>query len=80
MTNTLVQDLDLLHAGYVDSVNRAIAADDVALAEELAAAYERDAVQLMAEHEGLTHLLPLTGRTTPSRLRGLVARLTRRAA
>lgn len=80
MTNSLVHDLDLLHDGYVDSINTAIAADDLALAEELAAGYESDAIAMMAQREGLTHLLPLTRPTTPSRLRRLVARVTRQAA
>jgi hypothetical protein len=75
--NTLVEDLDLLHAQYVALINHAIDADDTAAADELAVAYDDDAIRMMAEREGKTHLLPLVRRTTAvdSRLRRLVARL-----
>ena len=80
MSRTLIQDLDALHASYVVAVNEAIAADDLASAEELALAYENDAIQLMAEREGLTHLLPLRRRPADSRLRRIVRLLTPHAA
>jgi len=81
MSRTLIQDLDALHATYVVAVNEAIAADDLASAEELALAYENDAIQLMAEREGLTHLLPLQPRRpADSRLRRIVRLLTPHAA
>ena len=76
MSRTLIQDLDALHATYVVAVNEAIAADDLASAEELALAYENDAIQLMAERENLTHLLPIQrGGRPESALRGAVRRL-----
>jgi len=76
MTRTLIEELDALHATYVAAVNEAIEADDQASAEVLALAYEDEAIQLMAEREGLTHLLPLQ-RQTPheSSLHRLVRRL-----
>jgi hypothetical protein len=81
MTRPLIYDLDELHAGYVASVNAALIADDLARAEELAAAYEDDAIQLMAEREGLTHLLPLQRRRpADSGLRRFIALFTQRAA
>ena len=81
MSRTLIQDLDALHATYVVAVNKAIEADDLARAESLALAYEDDAIQLMAEREGLTHLLPLQRRRpADSRLRRIVRLLTARAA
>ncbi|MDQ6641977.1 MAG: hypothetical protein M3Y66_05715 [Actinomycetota bacterium] len=76
MPPTLVQELDELHTGYVTAVNNAIEHGDLARADELAAAYDDEAVQLMAEREGLTHLLPLRRRTPDSRLRRLVRRLS----
>jgi hypothetical protein len=81
MTRTLVQELDELHAGYVAAINSAIDADDVALAEELAVGYDDAAIQLMAEREGKTHLLPLQRRNVPdSRLRRIVRLLAPHAA
>jgi hypothetical protein len=77
VTTTLVHELDDLHASYVEAINLAVAADDYARAEELAASYDAEAIQLIAEREGLTHLLPLQRRRTPdTRLRRLVRRLT----
>jgi hypothetical protein len=81
MTRTLIEELDALHATYVVAVNEAIGADDLVRAEALALAYEDDAIQLMAEREGLTHLLPLQRRhPADSRLRRIVRLLTPRAA
>ncbi len=81
MTTTLIQDLDALHATYVSAVNEAVDADDLARAEELALAYEDEAIQLMAEREGKTHLLPLQRRRpADSRLRRIVRLLTPHAA
>ena len=80
----LIDELDALHAYYVDAINTAVSDDDPALAAELAADYDRDALLLMAEREGRQDLLPLFGlnpdggrltveRDTP--LRRLVARV-----
>ena len=55
----LIDELNELHDFYASKIEVAIASDDVAAAEQLAQAYEDDAIQLMAEREGLTHLLPL---------------------
>ena len=86
MTRTrLIDELDDLHASYVEAVNTAVAQGDLELADELAGRYDRDAIVLMAEREGRQDLLPLFGlspdggrltaeRDTP--LRRLVARVT----
>jgi hypothetical protein len=78
----LIDELNELHDYYAGEINAAIERDDVASAESLAQSYEDDAVQLMAEREGLTHLLPLQPfGTRESSLRRLVRRLrTSRAA
>ena len=77
----LIDELNELHAHYARMIETAIATDDVASAEAHAQAYEDEAVQLMAEREGLTHLLPLTRTgTRESALRQRVRRLVRRAA
>lgn len=59
MPPTLRQELDQLHDEYVVAVNQAIADGALDRAEELAAAYDDDAVELVADREGLTHLLPI---------------------
>ena len=84
MTQTrLIDELNDLHASYVDAVNTAVAQGDLELAQELAGRYDRDAIELMAEREGRQDLLPLFGlgagpRDTP--LRRLVRRLSTRSA
>jgi hypothetical protein len=57
----LIDDLNALHASYVDAINAAVAHDDVTTAADLAADYDRDAILLMAEREGRQDLLPLFG-------------------
>lgn len=77
----LIDELNELHASYVEAVNVAVADDDLERAERLAAAYDDDALRLVAEREGKTHLLPLQRSTPDTPLRRLVARLrTDRAA
>jgi hypothetical protein len=78
----LIDDLNALHDGYAEAVNLAIAADDPARAEQLAAEYDDEAIRLIAVREGKTHLLPLQRpATTDSGLRALLRRLaTLRAA
>jgi tRNA A37 methylthiotransferase MiaB len=77
----LIDELNQLHDHYRVRIEAAVAADDVALAERLAQAYEDDAVQLMAEREGLTSMLPLTPQARPaSVLRRMVDRLRSRVA
>ncbi len=72
----LIDELNDLHASYVDAINTAVARDDLAAAERLAAEYDDAAVTLVAEREGLTHLLPLHRKpVTDTPLRRLVARL-----
>lgn len=72
----LIDELDALHDSYVAAVNAAVGRDDLATAERLAAEYDDDAVQLLAEREGLTHLLPLHRGPAPvAPLRRLTARL-----
>lgn len=61
-TSTLRADLDVLHASYVDAVNNAVEEGDMARAAELAAAYDTESIQMVAEREGKTHLLPLRRR------------------
>ncbi len=55
----LIDELNELHDYYARKIEAAIGRDDITAAESLAQGYEDDAVQLMAEREGLTHLLPL---------------------
>lgn len=55
----LIEELDNMHASYVDAINTAIGEDDDARADQLAQAYDDDAIQLIAEREGKTHLLPI---------------------
>lgn len=71
----LIDELNALHASYVEAVNAAVAEDDLERAERLAAAYDDEAVRLVAEREGRTHLLPLRRETPDTPLRRLVARL-----
>ena len=77
----LIDELNELHAHYARMIDEAVAADDMTSAEAYARAYEDEAVQLMAEREGLTHLLPLPRfGTRESALRSRVRRLVHRAA
>ena len=77
----LIDELNELHDFYARQINEAVERDDLASADTLAQSYETDAVQLMAEREGLTHLLPLPPfGTHESSLRRLVRRLRPRTA
>ena len=79
MTRTLLQELNELHDFYAVAINTAVEDNDHPLAHELAERYDSDAIALIAEREGLTHLLPIRRPVQPdSSLRRLVARLTRR--
>jgi hypothetical protein len=72
----LIDDLNVLHASYVEAINAAVTEDDLARAGELAEAYDADAIQLIAEREGRTDLLPIRRPARPDTpLRRLVARL-----
>lgn len=57
MSTTLSQDLDVLHAAYVQAINTAIEAGHDADVADLAAAYDREATLMVAQREGKTHLL-----------------------
>jgi hypothetical protein len=59
----LIDELNALYASYVQSINDAVAADDLVLAAELADSYDRDAILLMAEREGRQDLLSHFGLT-----------------
>ena len=56
----LVDELNLVHDSYVIAVNAAVENDNPVLAEQLAQAYDNEAIRLIAEREGKTHLLPIT--------------------
>ncbi len=72
----LIDELNDLHDTYVHAINAAVADGDHTGAERLAEAYDDDAIQLIAEREGKTHLLPIHRPETPDTpLRRLVARL-----
>ena len=72
----LVDELNVLHDSYVTSINLAVEEDDLVRAEQLARAYDDEAITLIATREGKLHLLPLA---RPARvdtpLRRWVARL-----
>ena len=73
----LIDDLNILHASYVDAINAAVTENDLARAEELAADYDTDAIAMIAEREGRTHELPIRRPARPDTpLRRLVARVT----
>jgi hypothetical protein len=77
----LTDDLNTLHDGYVSAINIAVADDDYDRANRLAAEYDEEAVQLVAEREGKTHLLPIRRpEHADAGLRQLVRRLTARRA
>jgi hypothetical protein len=72
----LVDELNLVHDSYVIAVNAAVEQNDLVRAEQLAQAYDDEAIRLIAEREGKTHLLPITRpRRVETPLRRLAARL-----
>jgi hypothetical protein len=78
---TLVQDLDAMHADYVEAINAAVAEGDDARAYDLATEYDHQAVWMIADRENRTHLLPLDRGLSPdTSLRRLAKRLTARSA
>ena len=48
-----------MHAFYVAAINVALTEDDLTRADELAQAYDHDAIELVAARENKTHLLPI---------------------
>ena len=76
----LIDELNELHDRYRCEIDVAVGADEFAMAERLAQAYEDDAIQLMAERENLTHLLPIRHGAPESALRRLARRLVPHAA
>ena len=78
----LIDDLNVLHDGFVEAVNLAVAEDDLDRADRLADEYDEEAILMIAVHEGRTDLLPIRRPgDTDSGLRALVRRVTvRRAA
>jgi len=72
----LIDELNELHASYVHAINAAVGEDDLARAERLADGYDDDAILLIAEREGKTHLLPIARPAAPNTpLRRLAVRL-----
>lgn len=81
MARTLLEELNDLHASYVEAVNLAVAEDNLARAEELAAGYDSAAILMVAEREGKTHLLPIRRPVSQdSHLRRLIRRRTSASA
>jgi hypothetical protein len=77
----LIDDLNVLHDGYVEAINLAVADDDIDRANRLAGEYDEEAIVMIAVHEGKTHLLPIRRpQQADSGLRALVRRLTARRA
>ena len=72
----LVDELNLVHDSYVIAVNAAVEQNDLVRAEQLAQAYDDEAIRLIAEREGKTHLLPISRpRRVETPLRRLAARV-----
>ena len=72
----LIDELNELHDYYATKIEAAVGRDEIDVAEQLAQGYEDDAIVLMAEREGLTHLLPLQRTVAPeSSLHRLARRL-----
>ena len=72
----LIDELNDLHAVYVDAVNTAVSSNDTGRVDRLAEEYDDAAVRLVAEREGKTDLLPLRRDVvTATPLRRLAARL-----
>lgn len=59
MFKSLVEELNDLHRAYVIAINEAVADGALAEAEQLAANYDRDAIELVADREGKQHLVHL---------------------
>ncbi len=79
----LIDDLNVLHDRFVESVNIAVGENDLDRADRLAAEYDEEAILMIALHEGRTDMLPLRRpRHADSGLRAMIRRVAhvRRAA
>lgn len=73
----LTDDLDALHDRFVESVNIAVADNDLDRADRLATEYDEEAILMIALYEGRTDMLPLRRPQADSRIRAMVRRLRR---
>lgn len=72
----LIDELNDLHAIYVEAVNTAVGFDDSTRVESLATEYDDAALHLIAEREGKTPVVPITRGAAPETpMRRLAARL-----
>jgi hypothetical protein len=77
----LIDDLNALHDRYIESVNLAVADDDLVRAHRLASEYDDEAILMIALHEGRTDMLPLRRPAhADSGLRATIRRLTHHRA
>jgi len=78
----LTADLSALHDRYVESVNLAVAADDLDLVESLGAEYDDEAIRMITDAEGIPASPTPVRRQAPAAtgLRALVRRMTTRRA
>jgi hypothetical protein len=77
----LIDDLNVLHDRYVESVNTAVGENDLDRADRLAAEYDEEAILMIALHEGRTDMLPLRRpRHADSGLRSMIRRITQHRA
>jgi hypothetical protein len=77
----LIDDLNVLHDRYVESVNAAVGENDLDRADRLAAEYDKEAILMIALHEGRTDMLPLRRpRHADSGLRSMIRRITQHRA
>jgi hypothetical protein len=77
----LTDDLNTLHDGFVEAINVAVAEDDLVRADRLAADYEKEAIMMIAVHEGRTDLLPISRpQHGATGVRALMRRITQRRA
>ncbi len=77
----LIDDLNVLHDRYVESVNAAVGENDLDRADRLAAEYDEEAILMIALHEGRTDMLPLRRpRHADSGLRSMIRRITQHRA
>lgn len=73
---SLSAQLDVLHADYVENINRAVADGQDRHVSQLADDYDREATEMVARYEHKEHLLPLrrSAAPRPSLLRRIFSR------